>query len=340
MIILSFFLLKVSSSSSSSSDESSIEDIPEVNEEVFDEQPISWRDLDDIPDFEDDEPLPTGRKATEKKSLSPPKKSTIGLLDVRASISPSSSAQLNRESNERKRSKDKNQLTKSPCQRLVKKSPRPNDKCDHSPYDRKILALEKENELLTKENATMSDSYTNLKKIRNLLISKILLASSEPEQMDEAELIKLEIGPLFSRFEKTYANPGGANNEEMKRLLSRLEKLENNESKKGQSNDGSITPEALDKIMSNLTKTHEIQKKKSDMELKDIKEKYEQSNGKLFLQYQIRDTLETQQRELFEILNIPEEDRSFSKLKQAVLEMKNSYVEMKETIEHMNMSSL
>ena len=42
----------------------------------------------------------------------------------------------------------------------------------------------------------------------------------------------------------------------------------------------------------------------SEKHLKDIKEKYEQSNGKLFLQYQIRDTLETQQRELFEILNI------------------------------------
>ena len=334
---------KVSSSSSSDESSNEAQDFLDVNEEVLNE--LTRGDLDDIPDFEDhDDPIPTVRKSISsgKKSFSPPKKSSLGLSDVRASTSSSSSVAFDRESNGQKRSKDKEVLKQSqlePKQLLsnLQKPSRPNSKCDHSPYDRKILALQKENERLTKENSKMSDSYQNLKKIRNLLISKILLASSEDE-MEEAELVKLEIGPLFSRFEKTYTSPGTANSHEMKILLSRLEKLERNESNKGQSNNGSITPEALEKIMSNLTKTHEIQKKKSEMELKDIKEKYEESNGKLFLQYQIRDNLETQQRELFDILNIPEEDRSFSKLKQTMLELKNSYVEMKETIEHINMS--
>ena len=153
----------------------------------------------------------------------------------------------------------------------------------------------------------------------------------DQEETDEENLWKLGIGPLFRKFESTYALSRASHNPvspDITRLLSRIEKLEKDRDR----NDDSISTKTFEKIMSNINESTK-EKQKYQEEAKSCQEKLNDTKEKLFLQRQIRDNFEKQQNEIMELLNIPDDCRSFSKLREAVIDLKNSYIESKERAE-------
>ena len=181
---------------------------------------------------------------------------------------------------------------------------------------------------LRKEIAKNSGCTTDLRKIKNIFIAKILVHEQET---DEENLWRLEIGSLFRKFESTYALSRPSHNPQspdITRLLSRIEKLEKNSDR----NDDSISTKTFEKIMSNINQCTK-EKEKYQEEARSCQEKLNDTKTKMILQRQISENYEKQQNDIMELLNIPDECRSFSKLREAVIDLKNSYIESKERAE-------
>ena len=88
---------------------------------------------------------------------------------------------------------------------------------------------------------------------------------------------------------------------------------------------------------SRLEEVKELKQNLKDLknEMDDLQEKLDQKNQKLAIQKGKCDKLENQQNILMQILNIPENERNFGTLREALENLKNDYVIEKERAEHL-----
>ena len=88
---------------------------------------------------------------------------------------------------------------------------------------------------------------------------------------------------------------------------------------------------------SRLEEVKELKQNLKDLknEMDDLQEKLDQKNQKLAIQKGKCDKLENQQNILMQILNIPENERNFGTLREALENLKNDYVVEKERAEHL-----
>merc|ERR1712223_415842 len=174
--------------------------------------------------------------------------------------------------------------------------------CDHAKFEREILQLKEENERLKNTNSKISNLDRDLLLLRKLLIAKILVNC--PTE-DEKNLTRLEIDNL----EKTN-----------KKLHS---KLSNNQPSE------TCTSETFDNMWEKVIAKRDSETKKHEEVVKELQEKLSNANSKLLLQYSIRDEHEAQNKELMDILNIPDEEKSFHRFKVGLLDLKNDYGNLK-----------
>lgn len=145
-------------------------------------------------------------------------------------------------------------------------------------YETKIARLQSKVEELEKSNAEMSASFRELRKIRNLLVAKILVAANKDDENEEA-LMKLELSSLVKKYEDS-AGPSN-NDQQVEKLKAKVEKLkrfrdkwkgrakaaeEKIESMKTETSTVSELMGLKSQLLSALNKDHELAKRLEEQE--------------------------------------------------------------------------
>jgi len=187
-----------------------------------------------------------------------------------------------------------------------------------------VLKLQRENVILKrcsekfeKENAELSPTAEENRKIRNFLIANIQLGNNAANESENMQ--KIDIMALFNRFTKTFLQVGDDNSTSDKKieekLREKIQKLkERNKKLKSKSMTESQTLEKLDAIANAIKNDPEKEIKRLKEELNESNEKVEDIKTKLDLQKEMNTLFQMQQKDIMNILGIPSEEQSFSKV--------------------------
>ena len=218
---------------------------------------------------------------------------------------------------------------------------------------RENVNLKRSNKELEGINAVLSPAAKEIRKIRNSLIAKIQLGSRETDENEHENMLKLDILSLFQKYEKSVALHekklttsctqkdemtekvvSQANldfraiNEELKLKNAEVEKLKAKivrlkakiKEHKNKACTESLTLQKLSELQEAIgTNRNEPDKIKAlEDKLKDANETLLNCKTKLDLQKEMSRMYQKQQQQMMDILQIPQEDRSFAKVLNAV----------------------
>ena len=218
---------------------------------------------------------------------------------------------------------------------------------------RENVDLKRSNKELEGINAVLSPAAKEIRKIRNSLIAKIQLGSRENDDNEDEKMLKLDILSLFQKYEKSVALHerklttsctqkdkmtekigSQANldfikiNEELKVKSAEVEKLKAKivrlktkiKEHKNKACNESLTLQKLSELQEAIgTNKNEPDKIKAlEDKLKDANETLLNCKTKLDLQKEMSRMYQKQQQQMMDILQIPQEDRSFAKVLNAV----------------------
>ena len=214
---------------------------------------------------------------------------------------------------------------------------------------RENVDLKRSNKELEANNAVLSPAAKEIRKIRNSLIAKIQLGSREMDENEHENMLKLDILSLFQKYEKSVAlqdkkltqkdertekKVSQANldfraiNEQLKVKNAEVEKLEAKivrlkakiKEHKNKACTESLTLQKLSELQEAIgTNRNEPDKIKAlEDKLKDASETLLNYKTKLDLQKEMSRMYQKQQQQMMDILQIPQEDRSFAKVLNAV----------------------
>ena len=214
---------------------------------------------------------------------------------------------------------------------------------------RENVDLKRSNKELEANNAVLSPAAKEIRKIRNSLIAKIQLGSRETDENEHENMLKLDILSLFQKYEKSVAlqdkkltqkdertekKVSQANldfraiNEQLKVKNAEVEKLKAKivrfkakiKEHKNKACTESLTLQKLSELQEAIgTNRNEPDKIKAlEDKLKDANETLLNCKTKLDLQKEMSRMYQKQQQQMMDILKIPQEDRSFAKVLNAV----------------------
>ena len=218
---------------------------------------------------------------------------------------------------------------------------------------RENVDLKRSNKELEAINAVLSPATKEIRKIRNSLIAKIQLGRRETDENEHENMLKLDILSLFQKYEKSVAlhekklTTSCTKKDEMKekivsqanldfRAINEQLKVKNAEVEKlkakivrlkakikehkNKACTESLTLQKLSELQEAIgTDRNEPDKIKAlEEKVKDANETLLDCKTKLDLQKEMSRMYEKQQQQMMDILQIPQEDRSFAKVLNAV----------------------
>ena len=205
---------------------------------------------------------------------------------------------------------------------------------------RENVDLKRSNKELEANNAVLSPAAKEIRKIRNSLIAKIQLGSRETDENEHENMLKLDILSLFQKYEKSVALQekkitasstqkdertekivSQTNNAEVEKLKAKIVRLKAKiKEHKNKACTESLTLQKLTELQeaigSNRNEPDKI--KVLEDKLKDANETLSNYKTKLDLQKEMSRMYQKQQQQMMDILQIPQEDRSFAKVLNAV----------------------
>ena len=205
---------------------------------------------------------------------------------------------------------------------------------------RENVDLKRSNKELEANNAVLSPAAKEIRKIRNSLIAKIQLGSRESDENEHENMLKLDILSLFQKYEKSVALQekkitasstqkdertekivSQTNNAEVEKLKAKIVRLKAKiKEHKNKACTESLTLQKLTELQeaigSNRNEPDKI--KVLEDKLKDANETLSNYKTKLDLQKEMSRMYQKQQQQMMDILQIPQEDRSFAKVLNAV----------------------
>ena len=205
---------------------------------------------------------------------------------------------------------------------------------------RENVDLKRSNKELEANNAVLSPAAKEIRKIRNSLIAKIQLGSRETDENEHENMLKLDILSLFQKYEKSVALQekkitasstqkdertekivSQTNNAEVEKLKAKIVRLKAKiKEHKNKACTESLTLQKLSELQEAIgTNRNEPEKiKVLEDKLKDANETLSNYKTKLDLQKEMSRMYQKQQQQMMDILQIPQEDRSFAKVLNAV----------------------
>ena len=218
---------------------------------------------------------------------------------------------------------------------------------------RENVDLKRSNKELEAINAVLSPAAKEIRKIRNSLIAKIQLGSRETDENEHENMLKLDILSLFQKYEKSVAlhekklttsctqkdeirekvvsqanldfraidEELKVKNAEVEKLKAKIVRLKAKiKEHKNKACTESLTLQKLSELQeaigSNRNEPDKI--KVLEDKLKDANETLSNYKTKLDLQKEMSRMYQKQQQQMMDILQIPQEDRSFAKVLNAV----------------------
>ena len=218
---------------------------------------------------------------------------------------------------------------------------------------RENVDLKRSNKELEAINAVLSPAAKEIRKIRNSLIAKIQLGSRETDENEHENMLKLDILSLFQKYEKSVAlqekkitasctlkdertekivsqtnldfrsinEQLKVKNAEVEKLKAKIVRLKAKiKEHKNKACTESLTLQKLSELQEAIgTNRNEPDKIKAlEDKLKDANETLLNCKTKLDLQKEMSRMYQKQQQQMMDILQIPQEDRSFAKVLNAV----------------------
>ena len=250
--------------------------------------------------------------------------------------------------------------------------------CDHAKFEREILQLKDENERLKNTNSRISKSDRELLLLKKLLIAKILVNCPNEDEENLGKLEIGNLFKKYEQCHPAAVIKPSSEKASIDRLIDRIDNLEKTNKKlhsklSNQPSSSSTCPsETFENMWEKVIAKRDSETKKHEEELKELQEKLSDANSKLLLQYSIRDEHEAKNKELMvcnynihksglgfftplfiylfkaylcfvflqDILNIPDEEKSFHRFKVGLLDLKTDYGNLKEKVEFMEISRL
>ena len=184
-------------------------------------------------------------------------------------------------------------------------------------HEREIISLKGELHRISSTVAKNSSLVQQMQKTKNLLIAKIMVEGNEMSDFeDETILMKLDVCALLSKYDQIMSakRTGKVELEIAKNQVSSLqEKLQKVKRKNLKLKERNSALKKSNPSINVESNTEQSNLEKVQLELNEKTETMQNMKSKLQLQTEMRNTLEEQQDQIMDLLNVPKDDRSFLK---------------------------